>query len=73
MKDSLDKVLAKRHIVEPSLHLQRQQGEVVYDLAGEHAGAVALGHAVVVVDLDAEQTRRGGVLFIRRYLNDKTS
>jgi hypothetical protein len=50
------KVLAERHVVQAALLLQRQQWEAVHDLAREHAGAVALGHAVFVVDLHAEQT-----------------
>ena len=30
-------------------------GRLLHDLAGEHASAVALGDAMLVVDLDAEQ------------------
>ncbi len=72
-KDPLDEVLAEGHVVEPALLLQGQQGKAVHDLAGEHAGGVALRHAVFVIHLYPEQTRRGGVLFIGRDSNDKTS
>jgi hypothetical protein len=59
-KDPLDKLLVQRHVVEASFLLQGQQRKAVHDLAGERAGAVALGHAVPrrsrvgVVHLDAE-------------------
>ena len=53
-KNPLDEILAERHVVEPALLLQGQQRKAIHDLAGEHAGAVTLGHAVLVVDLDAE-------------------
>jgi hypothetical protein len=46
-------------------------GEVVLEVAGEHPGAVFLGHAMFVADLDAEQARRGGVVFVGRDSNDK--
>jgi len=42
-----------------------------HDLAGEHAGAVALRHAVLVVDLHPEQPRRRRILLIRLDKNDK--
>ena len=44
-----------------------------HDLTREHAGAVALGHAVLVVDLYAKEARRGEVLFIRLDTNDKNA
>jgi hypothetical protein len=46
-QDPLDEVLAQGQVVEPALLLQGQQRETVHDLAGEHARAVALGHAVL--------------------------
>jgi hypothetical protein len=73
VKDPLDEILAKRHVVEPSFLLQGQQGKAVHDLAREHAGTVSLRHAVFIVDPNAEKTRRGRVLLIRLDANDKTS
>ena len=55
-KNPLDKILPQRQVVEPSFLLQWQQGEALNDLTGEHASAVALGHAVLFVDTDTEQT-----------------
>ena len=68
---SLGKVLSQRHVVEPAFLLQRQQGEAVHDFTREHAGAVALSYAVLVIDLDQEETGRGRVLLIRRDADDK--
>ncbi len=48
------KVLAQGHVVEPALFLQRQQGEAVHDLAGEHAGAISLRHAMFIIHFHTE-------------------
>jgi hypothetical protein len=53
-QDPLDKVLAQRHIVQATLLLQRQQGEAVHDLAGEHAGAISLCHSMLIIHFHTE-------------------
>ena len=53
-QDPLDKVLAQRQVVEPALLLQGQQGKAVHDLAGEHPGAIALRHTVLIIHFHTE-------------------
>ena len=60
-QDPLDRVLAQGHIVQAAFLLQWQKGEALHHRAGEHAGAVPLGHTVRrrpfvgIVHTDAEQ------------------
>jgi hypothetical protein len=80
-KDPRDKVLAQGQVVKATLLFHGQQGECVWlkphrvrlqhDLTGEHAGAVALSHAVLIVDFDPKQARRGAVLLTRLDTTDK--
>jgi len=70
-KHALDEILAQGHVIQPALFLHGQQREPLLERPGKHPHAVALGHAVLVVDLDAEQARGGRILFIRLYSNAK--
>jgi hypothetical protein len=72
-KDPLDKVLAQWHVVQAALFFHRKQRKTVREGAGEHAGAGACRHAVLVVDFDAVQARGRRVFLIRLDTNDKTA
>jgi hypothetical protein len=48
-------------------------GRLLHDLTWEHAGAVALGHAVLVVGFDTEQARRRAILFEHEAMEPNTA
>ena len=70
-KNPLDKVLAQGQVVEPSLLLQWQQGKAVHDFAGEHAGAISLRHAMLIIYFHTKQAGTWRILLIRLDTNDK--
>ena len=53
-KDPLDKVLTQRHVVEPALFFQGQQGKSVHQLARERAGAVSLRYSMLIIHFHTE-------------------
>jgi len=70
-KNPLDETLAQGQVVQPALLFEWQQRKPLHHRPREHAGARARGHAVLVVDFDAEQARRRRVLLVRLDTNDK--
>jgi len=55
-EDALDEVLSQPVIVEPTILLHRQEGEMAHEGSGEHADTGSMGHSILRVDLDPEKT-----------------
>jgi len=58
-EDALDEVLSQPVIVEPTILLHRQEGEMAHEGSGEHADTGSMGHSILRVDLDPERPLLG--------------